>query len=156
MAGESPERSEMTTARELMTHEPKIVAKTTSATDAARLLADEGIGALVVCNDDRRLQGVVTDRDIAVGVVAPGKDPSAVTVAELVDESEVATIGADDSVEDAISTMKEHAVRRLPVIDGTDVVGFLSQADIAGQVDADQVKDLLAAISASDDNTDNG
>lgn len=146
----------MTTARELMTHEPKIVAKTTSATDAARLLADEGIGALVVCNDDRRLQGVVTDRDIAVGVVAPGKDPSAVTVAELVDESEVATIGADDSVEDAISTMKEHAVRRLPVIDGTDVVGFLSQADIAGQVDADQVKDLLAAISASDDNTDNG
>ena len=146
----------MTTARELMTKEPRIVGVDDSAADIARILSDEGIGAVVVCNDESRLQGVITDRDIAVGVVASDKDPSSTKASELIDGTEVATIGADDSVEEAISTMKRHAVRRLPVIDGTEVVGFLSQADLASQVDDAQIKDLLAPISASDDNTDRG
>lgn len=96
---------------------------------------------------------MITDRDLAVGVLAKGKDPSTTIASELVDGTEVVTIGADDSVEEAIETMKNHAVRRLPVIDGTDVIGFLSQADLAQMVDGDQIKDLLAAISSAGDNT---
>lgn len=143
----------MTTARDVMTADPKIVGTNESAADIAKILASENIGAVVVCNDEKRLQGVITDRDLAVAVVAKDKDPSSTPASELVDGTEVVTIGADDSVEEAIETMKNHAVRRLPVIDGTEVIGFLSQADLAQKVEGDQIKDLLVAVSAADDNT---
>ena len=143
----------MTTAREVMTAEPRIVGTNESASDIAKILDSEDIGAVVVCNDEKRLQGVITDRDLAVGILAGGKDASSTTAANLVDGTEVVTIGADDSVEEAIETMKNHAVRRLPVIDGTEVVGFLSQADLAQKVSGDQIKSLLEAVSASDENT---
>ena len=82
-------------------------------------MADQNVGAIPVCDTDGRLCGVVTDRDLAVKIVAAGRDPDSVRLSELVDANEVVTIGADDSVEEAIRTMKDHAVRRLPVIDGT-------------------------------------
>jgi CBS domain-containing protein len=59
------------------------------------------------------------------------------------------TIGADDSVDEALQTMKEHKVRRLPVIDGHDLVGIVSQADLAKAIDEEQVGDLVEAISAA-------
>ncbi len=72
-----------------------------------------------MCDSGGRLCGVITDRDLAVKIVAAGRDAESVQLRELVDGGEVVTIGADDSVQEAIRTMKEHAVRRLPVIDGT-------------------------------------
>ena len=59
------------------------------------------------------------------------------------------TIGADDSVDEALQTMKEHKVRRLPVIDGHDLVGIVSQADLAKAIDEEKVGDLVEAISAA-------
>lgn len=143
----------MTTARDLMTSDPQIVGIDATTRQVADLLADEGIGAVAVCNQGKRLQGVITDRDIAVGVVARGKDPEGTTAGTLVDGSEVVTIGADDPVEEAISTMKSKGVRRLPVIDGDEVVGFLSEADLARGIDAEKVKDLVSSIAAQPDNT---
>jgi CBS domain-containing protein len=70
-----------------------------------------------------------------------------VTTGEL-GEGKPVTIGADDSVEEALRTMKEHKVRRLPVIDGHDLVGIVSTADLAKSVDEDKVGDLIEAISA--------
>jgi CBS domain-containing protein len=58
------------------------------------------------------------------------------------------TIGADDSVDEALRTMTEHKVRRLPVIDGHDLVGIVSQADLARNIDEEKVGDLVEAISA--------
>jgi CBS domain-containing protein len=58
------------------------------------------------------------------------------------------TIGADDSLDEALATMKEHKVRRLPVIDGHDLVGIVAQADIARNIDEDKVGDLVEAISS--------
>jgi CBS domain-containing protein len=75
-----------------------------------------------------------------------------VTLGELVDRPEAVTIGADDSVEMAIETMKKHAVRRLPVIDGTDLVGVLSQADIARAMPDAHISDLVGAISQAPPN----
>ncbi len=60
------------------------------------------------------------------------------------------TIGADDSVGEALKTMKEHAVRRLPVIDGHELVGIVSQGDLAKSVDEEEVGELVEAISAAD------
>jgi CBS domain-containing protein len=91
---------------------------------------------------------MLTDRDIVVKVLAQGKDPSSTTAGEL-GEGKPVTIGADDSIDHALRTMKDHKVRRLPVIDGHDLVGIVSQADLAKAIDEDKVGDLVEAISAA-------
>jgi CBS domain-containing protein len=142
----------VTTAREIMTPDATYCPDDTTAAEAARRMADDDIGAVPVCNADGHLTGVVTDRDLAVKVVAEGRDPASVRLGELLDGSEVVTIGADDSVEEAIRTMKDHAVRRLPVIDGTDLVGMVSQADIARAMPDAKIGDLVDAISSAPPN----
>jgi len=139
----------MATAREIMSTEPQWVGADVSVADAARRLREEGIGALPICDRDGHLQGVVTDRDIAVKVVAEDRDPTQTAVGELTGNGEVVTIGADDPVEEAIRTMKDHDVRRLPVIDGDQLVGMVSQADIARELPDAKVGDLVAAISVA-------
>ena len=139
----------MPTAREIMTPDPTYCADDSTAADAARQMADDGIGAVPVCSAEGRLTGVITDRDLAVQVVAAGRDPQTTRISELLDGSEVVTIGADDSVEEAIRTMKDHAVRRLPVIDGNRLVGMVSQADIARAMPDARIGDLVDAISSA-------
>ena len=146
----------MAVARDIMTKNPRTVKVDDSVRQVAGILADENIGAVVVCNDDNRLQGVITDRDLAVEVVARDRDPSSTSASELIDGREVVTIGADDSIDEAIRTMKDHAVRRLPVIDGDQLVGMVSQADIARAANDKQVGDLVEAISNAADNTGQG
>jgi CBS domain-containing protein len=142
----------MTTARDLMTPDPAFCTDDVSVAEVARQMADQNIGALPVCNADGRLAGVITDRDLAVHIVAEGRDPGSTNIAELLDNSEVVTIGADDSAEEAIRTMKDHAVRRLPVIDGTRLVGMVSQADIARVMPDAKIGDLIDAISSAPPN----
>ncbi len=137
----------MTTARDLMTPNAECIGEGDHLVSAAQRMRDLDVGALPICGDDHRLKGVLTDRDIVVKVVAEGSDPSAVTAGELAQGKPV-TIGADDSAEEALRTMAEHQVRRLPVIDGHDLVGIVSQADVARNLDEDKVGDLVEAISA--------
>ena len=144
------------TARDIMTKNPRIVKVDDTVRDIAGILAQEDIGAVIVCNDEQRLQGMITDRDLAVEVLAKDRDPAGTKASELVDGREVVTIGADDSIDDAIRTMKDHAVRRLPVIDGTEVIGMVSQADIARSGDEKQVGALVEAISTAPDNSGQG
>jgi len=145
-----------TVARDIMTSNPRIMKVDDTVVDIAKALADDQIGAVVICNDDNRLQGMITDRDLAIEVLAQGKDPSSTTAGDLLDGSEVVTIGADDSIEEAIDTMRQHAVRRLPVVDGTDIVGMVSQADIARTADEKLVGRLVEAISEAPDNSTRG
>src|SRR6187200_2107806 len=116
--------------------------------DAARRLADLDVGSLPICGEDDRLKGMLTDRDIVVKVLAQGKDPASVKAGELgVGDGKTITIGADDPIDEALRTMTEHKVRRLPVVDGHDCVGIISQADIATHIDEEKVGDLVEAIS---------
>jgi CBS domain-containing protein len=142
----------MTTARDIMTPGATHCSSDTTAADAARRMAADDIGAIPVCESDGRLRGMVTDRDLAIKIVAEGRDPSSVRLAEIVQPTEVVTIGADDSVEEAIRTMKDHAVRRLPVIDGQQLVGMVSQADIARVMPDAKIGDLVDAISSAPPN----
>lgn len=119
-------------------------------------MRDERIGAVAVCNADRRIQGVLTDRDIIVEVVAAGKDPASTTAADLLSGRETMTIGADDDLDEAVCPMIDHAVRRLPVIDGHEVVGMLSQADIAARAPDADVARLVRSISEALDNSGSG
>jgi CBS domain-containing protein len=119
--------------------------------DAARKMRDLDVGMLPICGEDNRLKGTLTDRDIVVRCVAEDGDPSSVKVEEFVSDKPV-TIGADDPVEEALRTMASHGVRRLPVIDGHDLVGMVSQADVARHLPEDKVGDLVEAISTARSN----
>ncbi len=136
------------TAREIMSDDCTCVGENDSVADAAKKLAELNVGAMPICGEDNRLKGMLTDRDIVVKVLAEGKDPSQVKAGEL-GEGKPVTIGADDSVDEVLRTMSEHQVRRLPVIDGHDLVGIVSQADVARNLDEEKVGDLVEAISQS-------
>jgi CBS domain-containing protein len=136
------------TAREVMTGGAECIGENDTLADAARRLAELDVGAMPICGEDDRLKGMLTDRDIVVKALAQGKDPSSTRAGELA-EGKPVTIGADDSVDLALRTMKDHKVRRLPVIDGHDLIGVVSQADLAKSIDEDKVGDLVEAISAA-------
>ncbi|NLT05568.1 MAG: CBS domain-containing protein [Solirubrobacterales bacterium] len=136
----------MATARDVMTGGAECIGENDTVLDAAKRLADLGVGAMPICGEDDRLKGMLTDRDIVVKVIAAGKDPSECRAGEL-GEGKPVTIGADDSVEEAVHTMMDHKVRRLPVIDGHRLIGIVSQADLARSVDEKQIGDLVEAIS---------
>jgi CBS domain-containing protein len=136
------------TARDVMTSGCECIGENESVVEAAKKMAGLDVGALPICGEDDRLKGMLTDRDIAVKVLAQDKDPSSTRAGELA-EGKPVTIGADDSVEEALRTMKDHKVRRLPVIDGHDLVGIVTQGDLATEIDEQQVGDLVEAISAA-------
>jgi CBS domain-containing protein len=136
------------TARDVMTGGAECIPENDTVLDAAKRLAELDVGAMPICGEDNRLKGMLTDRDIVVKVLARGKDPASTKAGEL-GEGKPVTIGADDSVEEALHTMADHKVRRLPVIDGHDLIGIVSQADLAKNVDEEKVGDLVEAISAA-------
>jgi CBS domain-containing protein len=136
------------TARDVMTGGAECVGENETIVEAAKKMQQLDVGALPICGEDNRLKGMLTDRDIAVKVLAQDKDPGSTTAGEL-GEGKPVTIGADDSVKEALQTMKDHKVRRLPVIDGHDLIGIVSQGDLATHVDEEDVGDLVEAISAA-------
>ena len=142
----------MPTAREIMTPHVEHLIQDQTVADAAEVMARSDLGALPVCDSSGRLNGMITDRDLVVKVLAGGRDPNTTTVGDITDQPEVVTIGADDSAEEAIRTMKDHGVRRLPVIDGTRLVGIVSQADVARELPDAKVGDLVGAISEAPPN----
>ena len=141
----------MTIAREIMSGDAECAKTTDTLADAAKRMRDLDVGALPICGEDGQLKGILTDRDIVVRCVAEGGDPTTAKVEELADGKPV-TIGADDSVEEALRTMKSHNVRRLPVIDGHELIGMVSQADVAKNLPEDQVGELVEAISSASPN----
>jgi CBS domain-containing protein len=137
-------------ARDIMSPDCTCIGENDSVLDAARKLAELNVGSMPICGEDDRLKGMLTDRDIVVKVLAQGGDPSSVKAGTLGQgDSKTVTIGADDSIEEALRTMIDHKVRRLPVIDGHELVGIISQADIATNLDEERVGDLVEAISAA-------
>lgn len=139
----------MKTAREIMTPGAEWIDCNATVAEAAEKMAQNDFGAMPICDGEGHLQGMLTDRDIVVKVIAAGMDPQECSVSSLADQPEVVTIGADDTVEEALRTMKSHKVRRLPVIDGKELVGMVSQGDIATNYPEDKVGDLVEAISAA-------
>ena len=136
----------MTVARDIMTPDPQCVKEDETLVDAARMMRDLDVGALPICGNDNRLKGMLTDRDIVVKSIADGGDPSTVVAGSLA-EGKPITIGADVDIRDALVVMSDHQVRRLPVIDEHDLVGIISQADIALSLSATETAETVAEIS---------
>jgi CBS domain-containing protein len=135
------------TARDLMTEGCECVNEGETVADAARKLAQLNVGAVPICGDDNKLKGMLTDRDIAVKVVAEGKDPSGVKAGDLAEGVPV-TASVDESAADVLKTMAENQVRRLPVLDNDkNLVGIISQADVAIRAGDDETGRMVEAIS---------
>jgi CBS domain-containing protein len=135
----------MSQIRDVMTPAPQAVAPSTSVRDAARLMAEEGVGPLPVVDEDR-LVGIVTDRDLVLRVLAEDRDPDSTTVSEVASEEPV-TVQPDDDIDRALRLMARHQVRRLPVIEAGRLVGIVTKADIAREAPADQTGEVVEEIS---------
>jgi CBS domain-containing protein len=116
--------------RDLMADVPMTVASQESVASVARLMRDQGVGAVLVKDRDG-LRGLVTDRDLVVSVLADGADPEQTAVILTVNE-DLVTVGADDDVDQVIEVMREHSVRRVPVVDGDGKpIGSVCLSDLA-------------------------
>jgi len=137
----------MPQVRELMTENPRTVTPDASAVEAATVMRDEDAGVVPIVESDGRLAGVVTDRDIALRVVAEGREPGSTTVGEIASQN-LATIDPQQDIDEALRLMAKHQVRRLPVVeeDGK-LVGILAQADVARHLDAARTGEVVEQIS---------
>ena len=135
-----------TKIRNAMTKNPRTVQGSSTVVEAAQVMKIEDVGIVPITDGDR-LTGVVTDRDIAITVVAERKDPGSTTVAEIA-SSNLVTIDPDQDLDEALRLMAEHQVRRLPVCeeDGR-LVGILAQADVADHAKTKQTGEVVERIS---------
>jgi CBS domain-containing protein len=131
--------------RDVMTPSPRTVQASSPAVEAAKLMQQADAGMIPVVDDDR-LMGTVTDRDIVMRVVAAGKDPQSTTAGEIA-SSDVVTVEPDQDLDEALSLMARHQIRRLPVIEDGRLVGVLAQADVARAGEEHQVGETVEQIS---------
>jgi CBS domain-containing protein len=123
----------MTNARDIMHTGATCIGEHDTLTTAAERMRELDVGALPICGDDDRLHGIITDRDIVLKCVAAGADPAKMTAGELA-QGKPYFVDAGSDVEEVLSVMEEHQIRRVPVIDEHRVVGMISEADIARQL----------------------
>ncbi|WP_405150524.1 CBS domain-containing protein [Sphaerisporangium sp. NBC_01403] len=134
----------MTTARDFMHPGCECLGINENLTDASRRMAELKVGALPICGEDNRLKGIITDRDIVVKCIAKGKNPAEVKAGDLIEQAHVWCIDVDADIDEVLHQMAEHKIRRLPVLENKELVGIISQADLATQL-----LELVEAISGS-------
>ena len=133
------------TVRDVMTAGPTSIASDAMVVEAARRMLSEDVGSLPVV-DGEKLVGMVTDRDLVLKVVAKDLDPNKVPVSDVCTEDPV-TVGASESLDEALQRMAKEQVRRLPVVSDGQLVGILAQADVARKASAESTGRLVEEIS---------
>lgn len=137
----------MTKIAEVMTDRPRAVTPETSIREAARLMEEEDVGSLPVVDEDVRLVGIVTDRDIAIRAVGHGLEPEGTSVMDIASQ-EVYALTPDDDLDDALEMMARAQVRRLPIIvRENELVGMVAQADVARTSKEKRTGEVIQAIS---------
>lgn len=136
--------------RDIMTKDPAFCQAADVVPIAAKLMAEHNIGALPVVGNlhGRKLLGIVTDRDLAMKVLATGRDPKTTRILDVMSHPAV-TCSPDDDYQKALDLMERHQVKRIPAIDNAGrVVGMISLADIALRIpDAKKVADVIQSIA---------
>ncbi|WAX80606.1 CBS domain-containing protein [Streptomyces sp. KMM 9044] len=128
----------MTTAGDIMHRGAQWIPAHETVDRAAQLMRDLNVGALPISDENERLCGILTDRDIVVGCVAMGHDPARVTAGEMA-KGTPRWIGADADVDEVLREMQTHRIRRLPVIEDKRLVGMISEADLAQHLTDGQI-----------------
>jgi CBS domain-containing protein len=142
----------MTKCSEVMTSKPVCCLLNDPVATAAKYMKVGNVGSIPVVESEqgKTLIGIVTDRDLAMHIVAEGRDPRSTKVAAVM-TADVVTCMAEDDLQKALDAMATHQLRRIPVVDAENrVVGIISQADVATRVDepektAEVVKEISQA-----------
>ena len=128
--------------RDVMTKDPVSMSSDASVADAAKAMSDLRIGSVVVMDKDKPC-GIVTDRDITVRAVATGSDPSKTRLADICSH-DIAAVGPDQSIDDAIQVMKSRDIKRVVVMSDSKLEGIVSLGDLTSRGEA---KDVQVDIS---------
>ncbi|QOV39073.1 CBS domain-containing protein [Streptomyces ferrugineus] len=138
----------MTTAGDIMHRGAQWIPAHETLDRAAQLMRELGVGALPISDQNERLCGILTDRDIVVGCVAMGHDPSQVTAGEMA-QGTPRWIDASADISEVLREMKEHQIRRLPVIENKRLVGMISEADLARSLSETEVGHWAESVYAT-------
>ncbi|MEO8679601.1 MAG: CBS domain-containing protein [Vicinamibacterales bacterium] len=134
-------------AKDLMTKNPRCCTEDVTLHEVARLMVQNDCGEIPVVGEGNQLIGVVTDRDIVVRAVAEGKDPKAITAEECMTHPAI-SVDEDDQLEEVLSTMEKHQIRRVIVVnDAGCCVGIIAQADVARGAQDSDVSELVREVS---------
>jgi CBS domain-containing protein len=135
---------------EVMTKNPSCCLPSDTVFDAAQLMKSEDVGPIPIVSDKetKKLEGIVTDRDLAIKVVAEGRDPKNTRISEVMTTG-IVTCSPDDNVDKALDLMEQHQVRRIAIVDeNARLVGIISQADVATRIDdAEKTAEMVEEVS---------
>ncbi|MBM7171303.1 CBS domain-containing protein [Streptomyces sp. G44] len=137
----------MTTAGDIMHRGAQWIPKHETLDRAAQLMRRLDVGALPIGDENERLCGILTDRDIVVGCVAMGHDPSRITAGDLA-KGTPRWIESSAGVDEVLREMQGHQIRRLPVIENKRLVGMISEADLATHLSDDQLAGWVESVYA--------
>lgn len=129
--------------KDIMTPNAKAIWLTESLADAAQIMWDNDCGVLPIIKDGRKVIGMITDRDICMAVAMRDKNPSGVSVEEVM-TGEVYSVDPDDEIDQALLAMQEHKIRRLPVVNVEgELEGILSMNDVVLHAKAGEDEDAI-------------
>jgi CBS domain-containing protein len=135
-------------ARDIMHSGAECIGEDESLGSAAQRMRDLGIGSLPICGGDDRLQGILTDRDIVVKCLAEGRDPTQVRAGDLA-QGTLLWVEASADISEVLHQMEDHRVKRLPVIENHRLVGIISEADLARNLDEHRLAEFVEKVHAS-------
>ncbi|WJV49457.1 CBS domain-containing protein [Streptomyces flavofungini] len=137
----------MTTAGDIMHRGARWIPAHETLDRAAQLMRQLDVGALPISDQNERLCGILTDRDIVVGCVAMGHDPAKVTAGDMA-RGTPRWVASDADVEEVLHEMQGHQIRRLPVIENKRLVGMISEADLAKHLTDEQLSGWVESVYA--------
>jgi CBS domain-containing protein len=133
--------------KDVMTTDPVCCRLTDTAQTVAKILRDEDIGSVPIISEEKKLEGIITDRDLCCTIVAEGLDPRTTSINNYVTRKPL-TCRADDDLDECERAMQKHQIRRIPVVDNQErCIGVVSQADLALREEPQKVKQTVAEIS---------
>ena len=135
-------------ARDIMHPGAQCIGEDDTVAAAAQKMRDLGVGSLPICGADDRLHGVLTDRDIVVRCVAEGRDPAQLRAGELA-QGTLFWVEASADVGEVLHQMEDHHIKRLPVIDNHRLVGIISEADLARNLDEHRLAEFVEKVYAT-------
>ncbi|MGW1156640.1 CBS domain-containing protein [Streptomyces sp. NPDC002513] len=137
----------MTTAGDIMHRGAQWIPAHETLDRAAQLMRELNVGALPISDENERLCGILTDRDIVVGCVAVGHDPSRVTAGEMA-RGTPRWVDSNADISEVLQEMEGHQIRRLPVIENKRLVGMISESDLAGHLTENQMVEWVENVYA--------
>ena len=134
-------------ARDIMHPGAECIGENESVATAAQRMRDLGIGSLPICGADDRLHGILTDRDMVMKCIAEGRDPAQVRAGDLA-QGTLFWVDAAANVDEVLHQMEDHQVKRLPVVENHRLVGIISEADLARNLDDHRLAEFVEKVYA--------